>query len=85
MTNLEDMRICPRTERPRTDPGCLHCMWSAKLASLWLCMRPWEADDRERGTCTVADGRCSGCGFQTSLWDYYNCCPRCGRTKEGTP
>ena len=85
MTDLKTLSTCPRTERPRTDLGCLHCDWSAKLASTWWCMRPWEAGDRERGTCHLVDGACSHCGwrpYQLDSWEWYRCCPHCGRRRE---
>ena len=40
--------------------------------------------DPPRGTCRVIDGKCSCCGWgdATTQWQYYSCCPHCGRTRE---
>ena len=38
MTEINDMRQCPRLDLPRVDTGCLHCGYSVKLGGVWLCV-----------------------------------------------
>lgn len=35
---LDEVIHCDRTNSKRTDSGCLHCAYSAKLAWVWLCI-----------------------------------------------
>ena len=39
MTATEEMPpVCPRTGLARTGTGCLHCVYSVKLADWWTCV-----------------------------------------------
>lgn len=41
----KDMTWCPRLQCQRTDMGCLHCTWSAKLGEVWAC---WFEENEQR-------------------------------------
>lgn len=52
---LKDMTHCDYRDAPRTDNGCLHCVCSMKLGSLWLCTYQDSKPIGVQPTCTVVD------------------------------
>ena len=36
---------CFKSNSPRLDAGCLHCVWSMKIGASWLCFYPRKVVD----------------------------------------